>query len=334
MKKTNDFIVGAVVLGAAVSLVAATMWVQQTSLGRERAHVEVRFRDVGNAQVGSAVVIRGVQSGRIAAIELTDEGWVRLRMRLDEEVTLPRDPVVLLSSANLFGEWQATITTRGALPENADVRRQVAEASGEPGTLPGAMIPDIAQLTAVAGGIAGDVASVAERFKLAFDEDAAKHLRGTITNVARVSGELERTVRRQSGNIDSIAIDVGNGMEELRHTAATVRLLASRFDSATATGEVYRVMRDIERAAGRLDSAAMAVHRLSGRLGSSQLALDRVLARADSLLVTAGNRSGSLGLLLNDPTLYRRTDSLVTQLQSLLADFRQNPRRYVNLSIF
>jgi phospholipid/cholesterol/gamma-HCH transport system substrate-binding protein len=93
-------------------------------------------------------------------------------------------------------------------------------------------------------------------------------------------------------------------------------------------------MRDIERAAGRLDSAAAAVHRLSARLGSSQEALDRVFAHADSLLVAANSGKGSLGLLLNDPALYRRTDSLVTQLQALLTDFRQNPRRYVNLSIF
>ena len=43
---------------------------------------------------------------------------------------------------------------------------------------------------------------------------------------------------------------------------------------------------------------------------------------------------GSLGMLVNNPSLYRNTDSLVIDLRSLLADFRRDPKRYVNLSIF
>ena len=48
--------------------------------------------------------------------------------------------------------------------------------------------------------------------------------------------------------------------------------------------------------------------------------------------VNAGQ--GSLGLFVNDPSLYRREDSLLVQLQALIADIKANPGKYVRLHIF
>lgn len=335
MKRTsNDFIVGLTVLVTVIAVIAGTLWVQQADIGRRRSRYEARFRDVGNAQVGSAVVIRGVQAGRIESIELAEGGWVHMRLRLNEATDLPQDPVVLLSSASLMGEWQATVTSREALPRNPDVHRQIAEASGEPDVLPGAAVPDIAQLTAVAGGIAGDVASVAERFRIAFDSAAAVELRTSIANVATLSAELERTIRRQSRNLDTISRDVHGGMEELRTAAEAFRRVASRVDSSTASGEIGAIAQNLTRSAAQLEVTSARVQELATRMHTTQANLDRLLARSDSVMGKVNTGSGSLGLLLNDPSLYRRTDSLVVALQGLVADVRANPRKYVNLRIF
>ena len=40
---------------------------------------------------------------------------------------------------------------------------------------------------------------------------------------------------------------------------------------------------------------------------------------------------GTLGLLLNDPSLYQRTDSVLIELRALSADIRANPKRYVSV---
>src|SRR5690606_38760638 len=179
VRRTNDFVVGLVVIVATVVIVAAALWVQRADFGQRRNPVEARFRDVGNAQVGCAVVVRGVNSGRIEGIELGDDGWLVVRLRMEDDAKLAPDPAVLLGQASLFGEWQATITERSALPANPELRRQVSEASGHGDMLPGASLPDVAQLTAVAGRIAGDVASLADRVQTAFDDSAAHELRST-----------------------------------------------------------------------------------------------------------------------------------------------------------
>jgi phospholipid/cholesterol/gamma-HCH transport system substrate-binding protein len=38
--------------------------------------------------------------------------------------------------------------------------------------------------------------------------------------------------------------------------------------------------------------------------------------------------------MINDPSLYRNSDSVMLQLKTLLADIQRNPRRYINLRIF
>ena len=182
MKRSNDFLVGAVVLSVILALTGATLWVKQSDIGERQTRVVARFRDVGNARVGNAVVIRGVRAGTIEAIELARAGWVDVRMQLDRSMQLPATPVVLLNESSLFGEWQATIIPRSALPHDETVQAQVEESSGGGDVLPGATLPDIAKLTAVAGQIAGDVANVAGRVEVAFDERAARELRGSIRN--------------------------------------------------------------------------------------------------------------------------------------------------------
>lgn len=335
MKRANDFVVGlTVVLGAAI-IVAATLWVKQADLRHRKERVSARFRDVGGVRVGGTVVLRGVNAGRVERIELGKNGWVELGMTLDPDVTLPRDPVVLLNEASLFGEWQATITEESAIPRDEAVERQIVEARAVGSDmLPGATLPDIAQLTAVAGRIAGDVATVASRVEVAFDDSAARELRASIKNFATLSGTLSRTVRVQSSNLDSLSSDLRLGMNRLARSAETVERVASRIDSSTATGEVRRIVDDVATAAAQLKESSDEVRAMSKQLGRSQARLESLLLTSDSVMLKVNAGQGSVGLLLNDPRLYRNSDSLVTELRALVADFKAHPRKYVNVRIF
>ena len=335
MKRANDFIVGLVIVVGIAIVVGATLWAKQSEIGDRRERVTARFRDVGNVRVGAAVVIRGVRAGRIEAIELSPGGWVDVRMSLDHDARLPNDPVVLLNEASLFGEWQATVTERSAVPRDEAVSRQLDLARGAgDGTIPGATLPDIAQLTAVAGRIAGDVASVAERFEVAFDDVAAKELRSSIRNFAQLSGALAQTVRAQSRNLDALAVDMRSGMQSLARSAETVSSVASRVDSSTSTGEIKQIVHDVAIAAAQLKETSAELRTMSRQLARSQGGLESVLSSTDSVMRKINAGHGSLGLLVNDPSLYNNSDSLVMQMRSVLADLQSNPRKYVNLKVF
>jgi phospholipid/cholesterol/gamma-HCH transport system substrate-binding protein len=196
------------------------------------------------------------------------------------------------------------------------------------------VLPDIAQLTSVAGGIAGNVASVAERVRVAFDDSAARELRSTIRNFNTMSTQLTATVRTQSRNLDSVATDVRLGARELSTGMLAFQRSVSRLDSATSRGEVERIIGETQQAAINLRAISERLATMSVSLERSEVSLRGALGKADTVLGRIERGEGSLGLLVNDPSLYRNSDSLMVDLRSLIADFRRNPKRYVNLSIF
>ncbi len=334
MKRTNDFIVGLTIVAATVIITAAILWVNQSDIGRERRTLVARFRDVGNVKVGANVVLRGVRSGRIEALELAPNGWVEMRMRIDPNVELPPDPVVLLNESSLFGEWQATILGRDGLPRDENVARQIAEADRGGGRLPGATLPDIAQLTAVAGRIAGDVASVAERVEVAFDERAARELRSSIRNFAELSAALAETVKEESKHVRSMSSEVNRGVDYLVSASRDVKAISARVDSSTARGEVRQIVEDAAVAARELRETSRRLLEISGRVGQSEERIHRFVANSDSVMAKINRGEGSLGLLVNDPSLYRSADSTLRELQGLIVDMKRNPKKYVNVRVF
>jgi phospholipid/cholesterol/gamma-HCH transport system substrate-binding protein len=330
----NDVLVGLSILVVAVGLVAGVLWIRQADLGRERRRLVARTRDVGSLQVGNPVVIRGVRAGTVQAIELAGDGWVALTAKLEREVELPPEPVVLLYASSLFGEWQAMVTSVPALPADRALKAQVAEAAGRRDTLPAAMVPDIAQLTAVAGRIAGDVANVAERVRVMFDDSAARDMRGTIRDVAALSRTLATTVDAQSRNLDRVSTDAVAAMRALRLATANVEHVAARVDSTTSRGELATLVRDVQRATANFVIAAEQVRAIAGRLDRSGGDVERAVARADTLLARLARGEGTLGLLLRDSSVYRNGDSLLLELRALVKDVRANPKRYVNVRLF
>jgi phospholipid/cholesterol/gamma-HCH transport system substrate-binding protein len=334
MKRRSDVIVGLVVLAVAALLITAVAWVKQTDLSGRKRDVVARFRDVGNARVGNAVVVRGVVAGRLEAIELAPNGWVNVRLQLNPSVQLPADPVVLLNESSLFGEWQAMIVERNALPHDDALQREIVASSGGRDVIPGASLPGIGKLTAVAGQIAGDVATVAGRVETAFDDQAARELRGSIRSVAELSTTLAQVVRAHASDLDSLSRQTRDVVASLKTAAGTARLTAERLDSATTSPQMRQIVEDMSAASFELRRAAVQVHDLSVRFAKSQGGLDSLLANSDSVFAKINRGQGSLGLLVNDPTMYRRTDSLVAVLHDLIADIKANPKRYLTVRLF
>ncbi|MBP5514799.1 MAG: MCE family protein [Bacteroidaceae bacterium] len=68
---------------------------------------------------------------------------------------------------------------------------------------------------------------------------------------------------------------------------------------------------------------------LQSTLGKVNSAMDNVQAATDKL----NNNQGSLGLLLNDTSLYGNLNTTVNSATNLLEDLKQNPSRYVHFSL-
>ena len=98
-------------------------------------------------------------------------------------------------------------------------------------------------------------------------------------------------------------------------------------------------MASFRRAASAVDSAAIDSTLKNFRASSTSLTriatnLDSTTKRVNGLVGGIERGEGTVGKFMKDTLLYRDLRGLVTQADSVLADLKANPRKYINLRIF
>jgi phospholipid/cholesterol/gamma-HCH transport system substrate-binding protein len=253
---------------------------------------------------------------------------VVITMTIDAEVELPADPVVLLSAESFFGDWQAQIHPRASYPNY-----EYMEAP-DPAVLPGYSMPDISQLTAVADEIAQNVRTISDRFELAFTEETALNMRRVVENVQLASEQLTQMLASQESAIQEVAGNLRETSATLGQTAETVQRTFAEVESAIGGGRLGSIVENVERTAADADSLTSSLLRMSNELGRAAARADSVLANVDAVTASLAQGRGSLGMLLQDTTLYRSLVETNVQLQALLVDLQRNPGKYINLRVF
>ncbi len=366
MRLKNEISVGVVVVLGIVLTLLGAMWLSGRPWSQEQAEIVGVFREVGELREGNPVKLRGVQVGRVTLVQLGAAGTgVLVTMQISPDAVLPDDAGLLLAPASLFGDWQASIVSRGAYMETEFTEPTIA------GLLPGATLPDITQLTAVGARIAGDLETLAERVEIAFTEETAIELREAIENVHAMSEQLTGFVNQQTETYRDVSQNVLVATSDIAEATARVSRVAGEFEGAFAEdGQIQQVLDNVQQASANLQE-------LSVRLQSATTGVPALVARADTTLAGLGavagnaaamlsalephiqevgptlaearatltslqaatrrleNGEGTLGRLLEDPALYEELQATITTLRRTLADIQANPARYIgSLRVF
>lgn len=335
MKRRDEVLVGVTLVAALAVIVVGALWLSEAALGRAGETHTARFRTVGGLGVGDPVVLRGVRVGRVAAIRLGERNWVEAQLQIYKDVTLPQHPAIIAASASLFGEWQAGIINYDQPVDDPNVERALQEASQVGGgAWPGATLPDIGQLTAQAGRIAGDIASVSSRIQTAFDSTAVTQLQQSIRDFGGVANKINRFTEQQTKLLHGVGTHLEQGSDVLAHAAVSLQNSLARVDSATNEGQLVRILANTESTSVNLRRASDNFQQLMSVAHDNQATLVSVLQAADTVMTRIANRNGTLGRLVGDTTLYVEATNAVVQLRQLLADIQANPRRYFKFSVF
>ena len=335
MKRENEFAVGMVVIVAFALVVGGALWLSGTHLGKAEAVYTARFRTLGGLGVGNPVVLRGVRVGRVEAIRLAPGNWVEADLKIYSGVAIPTRPAVIAASASLFGEWAAELVSGDQLPNDPNVRRDIAAAQAAGGTQwPGTTLPDIGQLTAQASRIASDIATVANRVQTAFDSEAVIELRRSIRDFGQIADRLVRVTNEQAESFGTVGANLRKGSDALSSAAATLQNTLGRVDTATNQGQLATILNNGATTSTNLRTASQDFRDLLDAAHRNQESLVRVLVNADTVMSRIANRSGTLGLFVGDSALYIESKNTMIQLRQLLADIQANPRKYFTFSVF
>ena len=335
MKRENEFAVGLAVIAALTLVVGGALWLSGAHLGKTEAVYTARFRTVGGLGVGNPVVLRGVRIGRVEAIRLASGNWVEADLKVYTGVSLPSRPAAIAASASLFGEWAVTLTSQDQLPDDPNVRAAIAEAAtGGGAKWPGTTLPDIGQLTAQASRIATDIGTVANRIQTAFDSNAVNELRRSIRDFGQIADRLVKVTDEQATVVGNVGRNLQTGSQALSDAASRLQSTMGRVDSATSAGQISSILNNTSAASQDIRTTSADLRDLAEAAHRNQESLVRVLVSADTVMSRIANRTGTLGLLVADSSLYKETTFTMIQLRQLLADIQANPRKYFTFSVF
>jgi phospholipid/cholesterol/gamma-HCH transport system substrate-binding protein len=300
MKRRDEVLVG-VFLSAAVAIaLLGTLWLVRGGLSSGYP-LYSKFTWGQNLKPGQQVLLAGVAVGAVADVNLRNDGYLDVVLRVNDDVKVPRNSVASVKPVGIFGDAAIALTPKGPSP-----------ISFNPGdTVPvGPADTDIQAIMNRVDSIGVTVQLMAKAINADLVASGGiKDMRKTLGNAAA----LTESAARLSVQLNAIAAEQNRN---LTATMASFRRAASAVDSA------------------KIDSTMRNFQASSASLTRIAANLDSTSRHANNLIAGLEHGEGTAGKLLRDTLLYRDLRGLVTQADSVTADLKANPKKYINLRIF
>lgn len=313
MKINNETKIGLMAVIGIVLLVVGFNFLKGNGLFKKPKHIYAVYQDVQGLVKSNPVVINGLQIGRIESLDGgKDMRRIVVTVSLNKDVNIPSNSLAVINP-NLLGSptLEIQLGTANTYLKNGD-------------TL----------ITTLSGG-AFDEAMKLINPVLYEVKNAVKSLDSVLTTVTKVFDVQTKN------NIKSILSNLNLATASFVVTTESIQKLTNSQNSAMAhsLNNLTTFTSNLNSNNGKLDSIMENTNKFSKKLSALDLAktLDTLNVAINNFKAGSekiNSKDGSLGLLLNDKTLYNNLEATSNKLSILLDDIRVHPKRYVNFSVF
>ena len=253
-----------------------------------------RFQWGQSLKQGQPVLLAGVNIGYVSDVELNADGFLDVDIRINDQYKVPRTAIAEVIPVGIFGD--AAVAFKAATPSAESFR------AGD--TVPTrAATSGLDALTARADSITASLHRITRTLEVELIQTGGlREIRQALASTNRFVAQMNTMAAEQNRNLTA--------------TMASFRRAAGAVDSA----EIATTMKTFRETAANTDS-------LMQRLSSNTTQIQAILARIE-------RGEGTVGKFMTDSMLYRDARNLLTRVDSLVADFQRNPRKYINLRIF
>ncbi|WP_339665610.1 MlaD family protein [Maribacter arcticus] len=301
MKLSREVKTGIIVIGGILLFIMGFSYLKSTPIFDNSKTFYAVYPNVGGLQSGTSVSINGFSVGKVNDIKFLDEkGNLLVTFTVGNDFKFSKTSLVELYDTGIIGGKGLQI-------------RPVFDATG------------IAQ--------SGDTLKT--------------ETRPGITDLAQQKlTPLVRKFESAISGADSVLVNVNSVLDsktkkELKAVIGGLNVLISSLNqSATSLNSVLEGNKEkLDNSFKNFDVLTSNFAKLSDSLNSAGLgrtlaSLESTMASLDQITQKIENGDGTLGLLMNDKELYSNLNSTSRELDLLLQDFRLNPKRYVNVSVF
>jgi phospholipid/cholesterol/gamma-HCH transport system substrate-binding protein len=243
---------------------------------------------------GQPVLLVGVNVGYVDQVDLHQDGTLVTTLRIQKHYQVPITSKATVIPNGIFGDQAVALT-----PSRPDPR------SFKPGdTIPiGPSTPGIAELTSKADSITRSVNAMTSALEHEMVAGGGiRDLRNTISATNRMVNEFAAVASEQS--------------RQLTATMTSLRRATSAIDPA------------------KVDSTITNFRNASANLAAMSTDLKQTTGKLDAIIAKVDSGNGTAAKLLNDPGVYNDVRKLLQRMDSLVADIKKNPKRYINVKVF
>lgn len=291
----------------ALAVLAATFLVINFLRGKDLLNREYElvsfFDDVQGLMPSSAVYIKGYKAGTVSEVSYDREkSGFDVVCVVSRDFAVPADSRMTIYSADLMGGKAIRIDPG-----------QSANMAGDGDYLTPAVSPDM--LSSIAAGIEPLISKGSD--VLTNLDNALTNLNLTLSEENRVAlGNIMKNLDKAVAEIESIAGTIEGRTSDLDAFISDLATLSSSLDSIVA----------------KADSTVSDINDISSQVAAADLA--GVVTSLNSLLDKMQSSDGTVGKLINDDTVYKSVDSLVTNISRLVGKIEENPKKYLRISVF
>ncbi|HET7115977.1 MAG TPA: MlaD family protein [Hanamia sp.] len=313
MKLSNETKIGLMAIIGIAILIIGFNFLKGKGLFKKENYIYAVYQDVQGLVKSNPVLINGLQVGRIADIDGgKDMRKIVVTVSLNKEVNIPDNSLAVINP-NLLGSpsLEIQLGTSNTYLKKGD-------------TL----------LTTLSGG-AFDEAMKLINPVLYEVRNAVKSLDSVLTTITGVFDA------RAKSNIQSMLQNLNTATASFVVTSVSLKKLMDTQNGALAQSleNVNKFTANLNSNNGKLDSILGNTQKFSENLSKMDLkkTLDTLNIAINNFKMGAekiNSKDGSIGLLLNDKTLYNNLEATTNKINILLDDIRVHPKRYVNFSVF
>ncbi|MBS1643291.1 MAG: MCE family protein [Bacteroidetes bacterium] len=314
MKITNETKVGALTAIAITLLILGFNFLKGKSLLKTGNFLYAKYTDAKGLMVSNPVYANGFQIGSIYDIENEDENLknIIITIKLKSSYNIPTSSVASISSNPLgTSSIEINLGKDGAFLHTGDTLKTI-NSEGLMGEVKAALLPVTNQLKHTMHSLD----TVLLNINTIFDPNTKNNLQQVIANLNKTTASLTESSISIQTMLDKQSGAIAQSMNNLN---SFTKNLANNNDKITGT----------------LDNLQTTTNNLSkADIQGSVTELKKSVQTLNNVLDKINSGKGSLGLLLNDKTLYNNLTNTVRSANILVDDLKTHPKRYVNISVF
>lgn len=312
MKISNETKVGAIAVVSITLLILGFNFLKGKKLFSDSKTLVAKFSNVQGLANSNPILINGMQVGTVYNISPTkDMRQILVSLTITKDIDIPDNSIAIIKP-NLLGTTSLDIKlgdTHVYLKNKDTIATEVN--SGIFNDVLKKVDPVLFEVT----NAVGSIDTFLKKLNNIVDPRAKDNIGATLENLNKITASLTLSAA-------SLEVLLNNQSGALAKTLTNLNSFTGNL--ASNNDKITGVLTNLDKTATNLSQLD---------LKSTLDSLDATINNLKSLVGKFNTNDGTLGLLLNDPSLYKNLASTANKLNLLIDDVRVNPKRYVNISI-